>query len=247
MTILTNENELVKIREAGKILKDVFSLIKKKIKPGVSTLALDKAAEEKIKEVGAEPAFKGYRGYPATICASLNEVVVHGIPREDIVLTDGDILSVDIGVRKNGYFTDAARTYAVGIISSVARRLIEGTRYCLDEGIKRAVSGGRVSDISNAIQLAAKERNLKEVRMFVGHGVGRKLHESPEIPNWGEKGKGPVLREGLVLAIEPMINVGTRKVEIMSDGWTAVTTDGKLSAHFEDTIIVRPKKAEIIT
>lgn len=247
MTILTNENELVKIREAGKILKDVFALIEKKIKPGVSTLALDRAAEEMIKDVGAESAFKGYRGYPATICASLNEVVVHGIPRQDIVLTDGDILSVDIGVKKNGYFTDAARTYAVGVISSEARRLIEGTRYCLDEGIKKATSGGRVSDISNAIQLAAKKLKFKEVRMFVGHGIGRKLHEAPEIPNWGEKGKGSLLKNGLVLAIEPMINVGTRKVEIMSDGWTAVTTDGKLSAHFEDTIIVRPKKAEIIT
>ncbi len=247
MTILTNENELVKIREAGKILKDVFSLIEKKIKPGVSTLDLDTAAEEMTRDMGAEPAFKGYRGYPATICASRNEVVVHGIPREDIRLIEGDILSVDIGVRKNGYYTDAARTYAVGVISSEARRLIDGTKFCLDEGIKKAVSGGRVSDISNAIQLAAKERKLKEVRMFVGHGVGRKLHEAPEIPNWGEKGKGPVLREGLVLAIEPMVNIGTRKVKIMSDGWTAVTTDGKLSAHFEDTIIVKPKKAEIIT
>jgi len=247
MTILTNENELVKIREAGNILKDVFSLIEKNIKPGLSTLELDRAAEAMIKDMGAEPAFKGYRGYPATICASLNEVVVHGIPREDIVLSEGDILSVDIGVRKNGYFTDAARTYAVGNISTEAKRLIEGTKFCLDEGIKKAVSGGRVSDISNAIQLAAKKLKLKEVRMFVGHGVGRKLHEAPEVPNWGEKGRGPVLREGLVLAIEPMINIGTRKVEIMSDGWTAVTTDGKLSAHFEDTIIVKPKKAEIIT
>jgi len=247
MTILTNENELVKIREAGKILKDVFSLIEKKIKPGVSTLDLDIAAEEMIGDTGAEPAFKGYRGYPATICASRNEVVVHGIPRENIVLIEGDILSVDIGVRKNGYFTDAARTYAVGVVSSEARRLIDGAKFCLDEGIKKAVSGARVSDISNAIQLAAKERKLKEVRMFVGHGVGRKLHEAPEIPNWGEKGKGSVLREGLVLAIEPMVNIGTRKVKIMSDGWTAVTTDGKLSAHFEDTIVVKPKKAEIIT
>jgi len=247
MTILTDKNEILKIRESGAILKKIFSFIEGKIKPGVSTLELDREVENMTRNLGAKPAFKGYRGYPATICASINEVVVHGIPREDVLLAEGDIISLDIGVLKNGYFTDAARTFGVGEVSREASRLIAGTKLCLREGIKKAVSGGRVSDISNAIQLTAKKIGLKEVRMFVGHGVGRELHEAPEVPNWGEKGKGAILREGLVLAIEPMINLGTRKVKIMPDGWTAVTLDGKLSAHFEDTIIVRSENPEIIT
>jgi len=247
MTILTNEKDISKIRESGRILKEIFSLISSRVMPGVSTLDLDREAEELIRSLNAEPAFKGYKGYPASICASVNEVVVHGVPDEDIVLNDGDIISIDIGVRKNGYFTDAARTFAVGVISKEAKRLIENTRNCLDAGISQAVAGNRVSDISNAIQFTAAGSKFKEVRMFVGHGVGTHLHEAPEVPNWGEKGTGPVLKKGLVLAIEPMINAGTRNVKIMPDGWTAVTRDGRLSAHFEDTIIVGEKKAEIIT
>jgi len=247
MTILTNEKDLNRIRESGKVLKDIFYRIRRKIAEGVSTAQLDREIEGIILDRGAEPAFKGYRGYPAAICASVNEVVVHGIPSEDKILCDGDIVGIDVGVRKNGYFTDAARTFIVGKASAEAKRLVEATKNCLNEGIKKAISGNRISDISNAIQNAAGREGLKEVRTFVGHGIGKELHESPEVPNWGERGKGPEMKEGLVLAIEPMINAGTRNVRVLSDGWTAVTMDGKWSAHFENTIIVGRKKAEIIT
>ncbi|MFH1395312.1 MAG: type I methionyl aminopeptidase [Candidatus Omnitrophota bacterium] len=247
MTILTNENDIRKIRESGEILKKVFSFVENKINPGISTLELDVEVEKEIRRLGADPAFKGYKGYPGSICASLNEVVVHGIPSSDIIIKDGDIISIDIGVKKNGYFTDAARTFSVGTIAEEAECLIDCTKQCLTEGIKQAVTGNRVSDISHAIQCVAEKFGFKEVRMFVGHGVGRALHEPPEVPNWGQRGNGPVLQQGLVLAIEPMINCGTRNVKIMPDGWTAVTSDGRLSAHFEDTIIVGQKKAEIIT
>lgn len=247
MTILTRDEDLRKIRESGRIVREIFSLAKKIIREGLSTAELDRQIEEVIRSRGAEPAFKGYKEYPASICASVNEVVVHGIPSDEVILAEGDIVGIDVGVRKNGYFTDGTRTFAVGKISPAANRLVEITRESLSEGIKKAVAGNRVSDISNAIQSVARREGLEEVRTFVGHGIGKRLHESPEVPNWGEKGKGPVLKEGLVLAIEPMVNAGTRNVRILPDGWTAVTTDGKLSAHFEDTVIVGRKKAEIIT
>ena len=247
MTILNKEGEIRKLRESGKIISEIFSLIKKRVKPGVSTLELDHEIEDIIRSKGAEPAFKGYKGYPATICASVNEVVVHGIPSSDIVLSEGDIIGIDVGVKKNGYFADAARTFLVGRVSNEARRLVRVTEESLLAGINFAVAGNRVSDISNAIQEVAQREGYQEVRAFVGHGIGKSLHEAPEVPNWGEKGHGPVLKEGLLLAIEPMINVGTREVKVKSDGWTAVTADGKLSAHFEDTIIVGKVKAERIT
>jgi len=247
MTILQNKAEICKIREAGDIVREILSLAKKRIKPGLTTLELDSEIEDFILASGAEPAFKGYKGYPASICASVNEVVVHGIPSEKVVLADGDIIGIDVGVKKNGYFADAARTFTVGEVSSEAKRLIEVTRECLTEGIKQAVAGARVSDISHAVQSLAQREGFQEVRAFVGHGTGKQLHESPEVPNWGEKGKGPVLKKGLVLAIEPMVNCGTREIKVLSDGWTAVTVDRKLSAHFENTIIVGEKEAEIIT
>ncbi|MEA3489919.1 MAG: type I methionyl aminopeptidase [Candidatus Omnitrophota bacterium] len=247
MTILKNKEDICKIRECGEVIKEVFSRVKKIIKEGISTSALDREAENIIRENGGEPAFKGYRGYPASICVSINDVVVHGIPSDKVTLARGDIVGIDVGVRKNGFYTDATRTFSVGKISEKAQRLIEVTKESLDEGIRKAVAGNRISDISNAIQSVARMSGFQEVRAFVGHGIGIHLHEPPEVPNWGEKGKGPVLKEGLVLAIEPMINRGTRKVRILPDGWTAVTIDGELSAHFEDTIIVGSKKAEIIT
>jgi len=247
MTILTNEAQKRKIRESGRILSEIFEYLKKEIKEGVSTSFIDKEVERIIRENGGEPAFKGYKGYPSTICASVNEVVVHGIPSERIILNEGDIVGIDMGVKKNGYYADAARTYFVGRISDRARRLVEVTRQCLAAGVSQAIAGNRVSDISNAIQTAASSEGLKEVRSFVGHGIGKALHEPPEVPNWGEKGKGPVLKDGLVLAIEPMINLGSREVKVLPDGWTAVTADSELSAHFEDTIIVGTDKAEIIT
>lgn len=247
MTILKNKGELNRIREAGDIVSEIFSLILDDIRPGVSTLELDREIEEFILSKGALPAFKGYKGYPATICASINEVVVHGVPSEDKVLSEGDIIGIDVGVKKNGFFADAARTYTVGEVSREARDLVGVTRKALNEAVKEAVEGNRVSDISNRVQTIAREAGYQEVRTFVGHGIGERLHEPPEVPNWGEKGKGPVLKEGLVLAIEPMINIGTREVEVLSDGWTAVTADRKLSAHFENTVIVGKKKAEVIT
>ncbi len=247
MTVITDNNEIRRIREGGEIIREIFSWMKKNIAEGVSTAVLDKGAEDIILARGAEPAFKGYKGFPATICASINDVVVHGMPSRKAVLAEGDIIGIDVGVKKNGYYTDAARTFSVGKISDSARHLIDVTRECLVKGIEQAIEGNRVSDISNAIQVFAQKKGFKEVRMFVGHGIGRKLHESPEIPNWGEKGKGPVLKEGLLLAIEPMINAGTRKIKVLPDGWTAVTVDGKLSAHFEDTVKVGRRKAEVIT
>ncbi|MFH1846427.1 MAG: type I methionyl aminopeptidase [Candidatus Omnitrophota bacterium] len=247
MTILTNKEDILKIREAGKIIKDIFSLLETYIKEGISTGELNRKVEEFIIGREAEPAFKGYKGYPAAICASINEVVVHGIPGDNIILKNGDIIGIDVGVKKNGYYADAARTFAIGEISSEAFRLIDVTKKCLSSGIKQALAGNRVSDISHAVQTVAENAGFQEVRVFVGHGIGKNLHEAPEIPNWGKKGKGPVMKEGLVLAIEPMINAGARDVRILSDGWTAVTSDGKLSAHFENTVIVGQKEAEIIT
>lgn len=247
MTILKNEEEYAVLRASGRIVAEVLALAEDLVKEGVSTAFLDRKMEEFIRDNGAEPAFKGYRGYPATICASLNEVVVHGIPSEKIVLSYGDIIGVDVGVKLKGFYTDAARTFPVGDISKTAARLISATKKSLEEGIEKAVSGNRVSDISVAVQRVAQGSGFKEVRAFVGHGTGRNLHEPPEIPNWGVKGRGRILEEGLVLAIEPMFNEGTREVEIMQDGWTAVTADRKLSAHFENTVVVGRGKAEVVT
>jgi methionyl aminopeptidase len=247
MTVLTNIEDIEKIKRSGKIIRGIFKWLEKAVVPGVSTGQLDMEIEGIIRDAGAIPAFKGYKGYPATICASVNEVVVHGIPSPDTVLKEGDIIGIDIGVKKEGFFTDAARTYAVGQISEKIKSLVETTWESLSAGIEKALTGNRVGDISNAVQLVAEEKGYEEVRMFVGHGVGRHLHEPPEIPNWGPRGTGPQLKKGQVLAIEPMINMGTRDVRILRDGWTAVTEDGLLSAHFENTVIVGDKKAEIIT
>jgi len=247
MTILTDKADLDKIRESGRIIKDVFTGVRSMIAEGVTTAEIDREAEKVITGAGGRPAFKGYKGYPATICASVNDVVVHGIPSEEIKLKRGDIVSIDVGVEKNGFFADAARTFAVGEISPAAERLMRVTESSLREGIKKAVAGYRVSDISNAVQCEVEKEGFQEVRTFVGHGIGRQLHEPPEVPNWGEKGRGKKMKKGLVLAIEPMVNEGAREVDIKEDGWTAVTCDGKLSAHFEHTVIVGDNEAEIIT
>ncbi|MDD5634355.1 MAG: type I methionyl aminopeptidase [Candidatus Omnitrophica bacterium] len=247
MTVVTDKRDIEKIRESGKIIREIFEMIVGKISDGISTAEIDRIVEEFIILRGAKPAFKGYRGFPAATCVSPNEVVVHGIPSKNIILRQGDIVSVDVGVEKNGFFTDAARTFSVGKISEEANALVRATKKALSEGIKAAVAGNRISDISFAVESVAKREGLKEVRMFVGHGIGRQLHEAPEVPNWGEPGRGLVLKEGLLLAIEPMFNIGTREVKIRPDGWTAVTADGELSAHFEDTVIVGKEKAEILT
>lgn len=247
MTVLTSNVEISKMREAGKIISEIFCLAEDWIKEGVSTEDLDRKVEKVIRASGAEPAFKGYRGFPASICASVNDVVVHGIPSERTVLAEGDIIGIDVGVKKNGYFADAARTFTVGKVSEEVQRLVDVTRNSLLAGIEQAIAGNHLYDISNAIQVVVQEAGFQEVRSFVGHGIGKKLHEEPEVPNFGEKGRGPKLKEGLALAVEPMVNAGTRELKVLADGWTAVTKDGKFSAHFEDTIIVGKEKAEIIT
>ena len=247
MTILTSKAEIRKIRESGEVVKEILAYAEGAVKEGISTADLDRKIGKLIIERDAEPAFKGYKGYPSTICASVNNVVVHGIPSEKVILKKGDIISIDVGVKKRGYFTDAAITLAVDGISEEAQRLVSVTKKSLYEGLKEAVAGNRVSDISNAIETTVKKNGFEEVRAFVGHGIGKELHEFPEVPNWGEKGRGPRLKEGMILAVEPMVNQGTRRIKIMSDGWTAVTEDGKLSAHFEHTIIIGKKEAEILT
>jgi methionyl aminopeptidase len=247
MTVLKKNEEIEKLRESGSVIKVIFEFIKGYLKEGITTLEIDQEVEKIILDMGAEPAFKGYKGYPSSICASVNEVVVHGIPSESVVLKNGDIISIDIGVKKNGLFADSAKTFAIGDISLEAKKLIDVTERSLAAGIEKAVAGNRLYDISNAVEETVKVEGFSEVRSFVGHGIGYKLHEPPEVPNFGQKGKGPVLEEGLLLAIEPMVNIGTREVDILEDGWTAVTKDGKLSAHFEHTVIVGKHKAEAVT
>ncbi|MGB2706410.1 MAG: type I methionyl aminopeptidase [Candidatus Omnitrophota bacterium] len=247
MSTILSRTQRELIREAGSILKDCMDSLSKEMKAGVSTKALERKAEGFIASKDAKAAFRGYRGFPSGICSSRNEVVVHGIPRKDEILEKGDIISLDIGVKYRGYFADCARTFAVGKISEEAKRLISVTKKSLDKGIEMAKSGNRVQDISWAIQSFVESNGFNVVRAFVGHGIGAKIHEEPEVPNFGRPNKGMVLEDGMVLAIEPMVNAGTSDVRILDDGWTAVTKDGRLSAHFEDTVIINGEKAEIVT
>ncbi|HRR69527.1 MAG TPA: type I methionyl aminopeptidase [Desulfomonilia bacterium] len=237
MIIIKSEYEIAIMREANRILAQLFEHISPMILPGISTIELDKEAELFIRSHGALPAFKGYRDYPATLCTSVNDEVVHGIPGPR-VLQSGDIISIDVGALFDGFYSDAARTFPVGTISPQAKKLIEVTKESLDAGISQAVPGNHLSDISAAVQKVVEEGGFSVVRDFVGHGIGRNLHEAPQIPNFGRRGKGPILQEGMTLAIEPMVNAGTYKVLIQSDGWTAVTEDASLSAHFENSIAV---------
>jgi len=237
MIIIKSEYEIAIMREANRILAQLFEHIRPMILPGVSTIELDKEAELFIRSHGALPAFKGYRDYPATLCTSVNDEVVHGIPGPR-VLQSGDIISIDVGALFDGFYSDAARTFPVGTISPQAKKLIEVTKESLDAGISQAVPGNHLSDISAAVKKVVEEGGFSVVRDFVGHGIGRNLHEAPQIPNFGRRGKGPILQEGMTLAIEPMVNAGTYKVLIQSDGWTAVTEDASLSAHFENSIAV---------
>lgn len=232
--------------EASRIVAEVFEEIKKKIAPGVTTKELDRFAESFILSKGAKPAFKGYRGYPASACTSINEQVVHGIPSATKV-KDGDILSLDIGVQYKGFYGDSAVTLPVGRISDRAIKLLSVTEHALEAGIEKAVAGNRLSDISSAIQQCAESEGFSVVRNFVGHGIGRGLHEEPQIPNFGKPGEGPKLMEGMTLAIEPMVNAGGWEVIILSDGWTAVTKDSSLSAHFEHTIAITKNGPGILT
>lgn len=243
---IKSDTELEYMRSAGKVVADTLAMIEKVIKPGITTAEIDKIAEEFILAQGAIPSFKGYGGFPGSICASVNDVVIHGIPN-DTVLVEGDIISVDCGAILNGYHGDAARTFPVGSISKEAQHLIDVTKESFFKGIEKAVVGNRLTDISAAIQKHAESFGYSVVRDFVGHGIGTSMHEDPQVPNYGTAGKGPKLVHGVVLAIEPMINMGNYRVKIKPDGWTVVTSDGKLSAHYENTIAITNDGVEILT
>ncbi len=237
MIIVKSPKEIEKMRAASRIVAEVLARLAEEVRPGVTTRELDALSEKLTHERKAVPAFKGYKGYPFSLCASVNNEVVHGFPSER-PLEEGDILSMDYGVSFRGYYGDAAVTVPVGRISGDAERLLAVTRDSLLAGIEKAVAGGRLSDISHAVQSRVEEAGFSVVKKFVGHGIGRRLHEDPQIPNYGPAGQGPVLRPGMTLALEPMVNAGDFEVDILSDGWTAVTRDGSLSAHFEHTVAV---------
>jgi methionyl aminopeptidase len=238
--------EIERMRAANVLVADVLAELAELVKPGVTTADLDEAAERLVRAAGAEPAFKGYRGYPATLCASVNEQVVHGIPGNR-ALVEGDIISLDMGVRLNGFFGDSAVTVPVGRVAPEVARLLLVTREALDRGIEQVRLGGRVSDIGHAIQQHVEQHGFSVVREFVGHGIGAALHEEPQIANYGDPGRGPRLAEGMVLAIEPMVNMGKPGVKVLSDGWTAITRDGSLSAHFEHTVAVTKDGPLVLT
>lgn len=246
MIVLRSDEETGSIRRAGEIVASTLDRLKGYARAGIETRELDRIAREEILKRNGYPAFKDYKGFPGNICISVNEVVVHGIPSERR-LEFGDIVSIDIGVKFKDYFADAAITLGVGRISPEAERLIETTQKALYAGIANARTGNRLHDVSSAIQNIAESNGFSVVKSFVGHGIGLKLHEEPEIPNFGKQGTGPRLEKGMILAIEPMINAGTFEVEILDDGWTAVTKDRSLSAHFEHTIAIRDGEAEILT
>ncbi|MBN1526957.1 MAG: type I methionyl aminopeptidase [Candidatus Omnitrophica bacterium] len=246
MIALRSIEEIESIRKAGAIVAQALETVRKQARAGVTTAQLDAIASGVILSAGGIPAFKGYKGYPANICASVNEEVVHGIPSHR-KLKDGDILSVDVGVKLGDYFADAALTVGIGRISGEAERLMRATHDSLQRGIELARPGNRLSDISSAVQQHVEAQGFSVVKAFVGHGIGTRIHEEPEIPNFGKPGKGPRLEAGMVLAIEPMVNAGTYEVEVLEDGWTAVTKDGKLSAHFEHTIAVTDSGARVLT
>ncbi|GEA14375.1 MAG: methionyl aminopeptidase [Moorella sp. (in: firmicutes)] len=246
MIILKSRREIALMREAGRIVARTLAKLKDHIAPGVTTAELDRIAEDYIRENGAVPAFKGYQGFPASICVSVNEEVVHGIPGLK-QLAEGDIISIDIGAVKNGYVGDAAVTFPVGAIDAEKQHLLAVTEAALYEGIKHAVAGNRLTDISHAIQTYVEKNGLSVVRDYVGHGIGRAMHEDPQVPNFGPPGYGPRLRAGMVLAIEPMVNAGTHEVYTLANGWTVVTRDKKPSAHFEHTVALTDNGPEILT
>lgn len=246
MIVIKSPSQLDKMRAAGRIVAEVLARLKEEIKPGATTAALDQIAEKACVKAGAKPAFKGYGGFPYAICASPNDRIVHGFP-DDRPLEPGDILSIDFGVLYKGYYGDSAFTAPVGEIDAGARELVAATEESLQKAIDQAVPGGRLSDVSHAVQSWVEPKGFSVVREFVGHGIGQRLHESPQIPNFGPPGQGPRLKPGMVLAIEPMINVGVPDVKILEDGWTAVTQDGKLSAHFEHTVAITDQGPEILT
>jgi methionyl aminopeptidase len=247
MIVLKSARELQHMRAAGRILADVKERLKAVVAPGVSTEEIDEDVEAFILARGARSAFKGYRGFPATVCTSINEEVVHGIPSAKRKLREGDIIGLDLGCIVEGYYADCAVTLPVGSVSARAQELIDVTRESLDKAIVQCRAGNRLGDISHAVQAHCESHGFGVVRAFVGHGIGRQLHEEPQIPNFGEAGRGPVLKAGMVLAIEPMVTMGSWEVRVLEDHWTAVTADGSLAAHFEDTIAITENGPEILT
>lgn len=247
MIVLKSPEEIETMRRAGRIVAEAHALVKEAIRPGVSTAYLDQLVEKFLQEAGAVPAFKGYHGFPASICVSINDVVVHGIPSPETVLQEGSIIAVDIGAFVDGFCGDSAWTYPVGAIDDETQKLLDVTERSLFQGIEKAVVGNRLGDISHAIQLYVETAGYSVVRDFVGHGIGRAMHESPQIPNFGPPGRGVRLKAGLVLALEPMVNAGERFVDIMPDHWAVRTADRSLSAHFEHTVAVTENGPDILT
>ena len=246
MVILKQPDEIDKAKASSRIVAEVLSVLRERIKPGVTTRELDKIAESVTEKRGAKPAFKGYRGYPYSLCASVNEEVVHGMP-SGRVLKEGDIVGLDFGVYYQGFYGDAAVTLPVGRVSEEAARLMRVTEQRLYAAIEQASSGNRLGDISAAVQETAESAGYSVVRDFVGHGIGRNMHEDPQIPNFGKKGRGIELQTGMILAIEPMVNAGRYRVKILPDGWTVITEDGSLSAHFEHSVAITDNGPEILS
>ena len=244
---IKSSNEVDILRKAGKILSSIVVQLQGSLKSGMSTKEIDSLAEDLIRKNKVVSAFKGYRGFPGVACISVNEGVVHGIPDKGVIVKDGDIVSLDTGIIYEGYYSDTAVTVAIGKVDAEVQRLLDVTQASLARGIEQARVGNRLSDISFAVQSFVEMHGFSVVRDFVGHGIGRQLHEEPEIPNYGRPGQGPVLQEGMVFAIEPMVNLGTHRTKTLSDGWTVVTEDGKPSAHFEHTIAITAKGQEILT
>ena len=246
MIVCRSQAEIVKLRRVNQLVARILAELRNSVAAGVTTKDLDQLAERLVREAGAEPAFKGYHGYPATVCASVNEQVVHGIPSAR-ALVNGDIVSIDMGAKLDGFFGDCAVTVPVGEVTEAAKTLLRVTEEALFQGIDAVKPGARVSDIGAAVQQHVEAHGFSVVREFVGHGIGTSLHEEPQVANYGPAGSGPRLSEGMVLAIEPMVNAGRPSVKVQSDGWTAVTTDGSLSAHFEHTVVVTREGTEILT
>ena len=247
MIELKSAREIGLMRTAGHVLSDVVEHLRGFVKPGLSTLEIDEDVEGFIAARGAKPAFKGYRGFPATVCISINEEVVHGIPSAHRRIQEGDIVGLDLGCIVDGYYADCAFTLAIGDVPPKVQQLLDVTRESLDQAIQECRPGRRLSDVSHAVQVHVERHGFSVVRAFVGHGIGRALHEDPQVPNFGDPGRGPQLRPGMVLAIEPMVTMGSWEVKVLDDGWTAVTRDGSLAAHFEHTIAVTDTDPEILT
>jgi methionyl aminopeptidase len=243
---IKSEREIALMREAGRIVATVLAILSESVKPGLKTKDLDIIAERETKKLGGKPSFKGYRGYPATLCVSINDEIVHGIPG-DRVIQEGDVVSLDFGAIYQGYQGDAARTVGVGAVSPQAQALMQATEGALNAGIQMARDQNRLGDISAAVQQYAESRGFAVVREYTGHGIGRQMHEDPLVPNFGAAGVGPLLKKGMALAIEPMLNVGDWRTKLSTNDWTVFTADGSLSAHFENTIIITDGEAEITT